>query len=275
MMEVLRFVKARSTQLLPLPPGWPTPMHLRFRRAKATLDRVLYGLIAARQKDGADRGDLLSLLLHARDEETGQGMTPEQLRDEVMTMFLAGHETTANVLSWSFALLGESPSVLRALEEEVRGALQGRSPTLEDLPKLGLTRRVIEETMRLYPPVWMIPRSVEQDDELGGYEIKAKSLMLISVYLTHRHPDFWERPLEFDPSRFAPEVTRPRFAYVPFGGGPHLCIGNAYAMLEARLVLATVVQRMHFELVPAQKLEPEPMITLRPRYGVRLRVRPH
>ena len=212
-----------------------------------------------------------TMLVFARDEETGEGMTDKQLRDEMMTFFIAGHETTANALSWTWYLLSKDPMVLRRLEAELAQVLSGRLPTAADLPQLSYTLALLQESMRLYPPAWMVARMPLADDEIGGYHIPAQSIVVMSQYVTHRHPDCWENPEGFDPERMA---SHPPPAYFPFGGGPRVCIGNNFALLEARLVLATVAQRYRLELVPGHRIEPEPLVTLRPRYGVLMRLRP-
>ena len=210
------------------------------------------------------------MLMLARDEETGEGMNDQQLRDEVMTMLFAGHETTANALAWTWYLLSQHPDIEHRLHSELDEVLGGAIPTLEHLPKLNYTRMVIEEAIRLYPPGWAFARHTVGDDEIGGYRIPANSLIWVSPYVTQRHPDFWENPEKFDPERFTPERSagRPRFAYFPFGGGPHQCIGNAFAMMEAQLLLATIAQRYHLQLVPGHPVEPKVVLTLRPRYGL-------
>jgi len=188
-----------------------------------------------------------------------------------MTIFLAGHETTANALTYTWMLLSRFPAALRELRAELSRVLGGRSPTVEDLPALALTRRTLQESMRLYPPAWIIARSANGPDEVDGYEIPGRSLVFVSPYVVHRHPRFWEDPEGFDPSRFAREPARG--TYLPFGAGPRMCIGNAFATVEAELVLATLVQRVAFELLPGQRVELQPSITLRPLGGLRMTVR--
>ena len=224
----------------PIPPlGIPTPRNRRMQKTIRALDAVVYDIIAAHRQQRADQGDLLSLLLSARDEETGQGMSDQQVRDEVMTLLLAGHETTAVALSWAWYLLSQHPEIESRLHAELEQVPGGQVPTIEHLPKLLYTRMVLEETMRLYPPVVGFNRRALADDEVGGYVVPANTLIWLSPYATHRHPDFWENPDVFDPQRFAPErsAVRPHFAYFPFGGGPRLCIGNNFAMMEGPLVL--------------------------------------
>jgi cytochrome P450 len=197
-------------------------------------------------------------------------MDDRQLRDEAMTILLAGHETTANALTWTWLLLSRYQAALRELRQELSDVLGGRPPILEDLPRLRFTKMVIEESMRLYPPAWIIARSVAETDEIGGYQIPAGSIVFVSPYVVHRHPKFWQDPEGFDPRRF--ENEKPRGAYFPFGGGPRMCIGNGFATMEAELVLATIAQRVRFELQPGHPVVLDPSITLRPRHGMKMRV---
>ncbi len=267
---VIADVNRRVNQLVELPPPIPTRHNRRFMEAMGTLDRIVLEIIEERRRSGIERDDLLQMLMDTRDAETGERMDDAQLRDEVMTIFLAGHETTANALSWSLYLLAKSPEVARKLRAEVRGALGDRRATFEDLRALPYTRQVIEEAMRLYPPAWMIARAPVADTELGGYFVPKRNLLLLSPWVVHRHPDYWRDPEGFDPDRFAPEAraTHHRFQYFPFGGGPRLCIGNNFALMEAQLVLATLAQRWHLELVPGRDVVAEPLVTLRPRGGL-------
>jgi cytochrome P450 len=208
--------------------------------------------------------------MDARDQDTGEQMTDAQFRDEVMTIFLAGHETTASALSWTWYLLSIHPDVRARMHEELDRVLAGRPPTIEDLSQLAYTKQVVQEALRLYPPAWVVGRCPTEDDRIGGYFIPAGSLVFTCPWVTHRHPDFWEGPEGFDPERFAPQrvAERPRFAYFPFGGGPRQCIGNTFALVEAQLVLATVAQRWRLDLVPGTRVQPEALITLRPRGGL-------
>jgi cytochrome P450 len=220
------------------------------------------------------------MLMMARDAETGQGMSNRQIRDEVMTLMLAGHETTANSLAWTFYLLSQHPEVSQKLRDEVDAVLidpetgTKRPPAVADLPHLPYTRMVIEESMRLYPVAWSFGRMTIDDDEIGGYPVPAGTPIYISAYTMHRHPHFWEEPDRFDPERFSPERShgRHRFAYIPFSAGPRQCIGNTFALMEAQIILASVMQRYRLELVPGHPVEPEPLITLRPRHGLLMRL---
>lgn len=271
---VLRQAERSMLSFINLPLAIPTPGHRRFQEALETLDRIVYAMIAERRHSGPN-GDLLSKLVFARDEETGAAMSDKQLRDEVMTLFLAGHETTANALAWTFYLLSKHPAIARRLRAELDDVLGGRPPQLDDLDALVYTRQVVEESMRLYPPAPVIGRHALDDDEVGGYHIPAGTDVLISQYVTHRHPEFWDNPEGFDPERHTPEHTaeRPPFAFFPFGGGPRRCIGDNFAMLEVRLVLATVAQRYEVDLVPGHRVEPEVAVTLRPATGILMAVR--
>ncbi|MGQ9897866.1 MAG: cytochrome P450 [Acidobacteriota bacterium] len=266
------FVGFRMRPTLPLPLWVPTPANLRFKAARRRLDAVVYQIIERRRKTPNPAPDLLSLLMAARDEETGEAMSDVQLRDEVITLLLAGHETTAITLTWALYVLTQETAVEARLYEEVASVLRGATPTVEDMRRLPYTRLVIEETMRLYPPAWGLPREAIQEDEIGGYYIPERSLVALNQFLTHRHPDFWEDPERFDPERFTPEraAGRPTFAYFPFGGGQRVCIGSQFALMEATLILAMLVQRYRVRLVPGHPIEFDTMFTLRPKYGVRV-----
>lgn len=267
-------------RLLDLIPGVPTLRKLRFNSAVRNLDQVVRKIVGARrsaeERDAQGGDDLLSMLLTARDKDTGERMDERQIRDEVITLLLAGHETTANALAWTWYLLSQNPEAEAKLHDELRRVLGGRTAAVEDLAQLNFTRMVIEESMRLYPPAWAISRNAIQDDEIGGYHVPARTTVVMSTFITQRHPMFWEEPDRFDPERFTPERSRERpiFAYFPFGGGPRICIGNNFAMLEAQLVLATVAQRYSLRLAPGHPVELEPLITLRPRHGIRVTAHP-
>lgn len=247
----------------------PLPMHVRLVRARDAVRAMAMALIEQRRA-GRLGSDLLSVLVDAKDPETGEAMNDEQLRDEVLTMVAAGHETTSNALTWTFHLLADHPEEEAELVAELRTVLGGRSPTLADVPKLVRTSEVLKESMRLYPPAWMIARYAERDDELFGQLVPRGAHVFGSIYGLHRNPEFWERPMRFDPSRFTPEreKERPRLAYMPFGAGPHLCIGQPFAMLEGVLLLATLLQRIHLARVDGRPVIPEPYVTLRPHDGL-------
>lgn len=266
----LDHISYRMFHPLSPPENIPTPRNRRFQAARQVLDDVSLAMIRERRRQGTDTGDLLSMLLLARDEDTGEGMDDRQLRDEIMTILMAGHETTAVALSWTWWLLSQHPEVWERLQAELGSALSGRTPSIEDVPNLPYTRMIIQEAMRVYPPIWAMTRQAVEDDTIRGYHIAAGSTIIVMQYITHRHPDFWQNPDRFDPENFAPEYSesRPRFAYFPFGGGPRGCLGNSFAMMEAQLILATIAQRHRLQPVPGQKVEPEPSITLRPRNGI-------
>ena len=262
-----------------IPPSFPTPANFRFKKAMKTLDGLVYRIIAERRaKPAGERGDdLLGMLMEAVDENTGHGMTDQQLRDEVLTMVLAGHETTANLLTWTFRLLSEHPDVERRVREEALRVLgPDRDPVLDDVKKLEEARLVLEETLRLYPPAWMFERQAVAADRLGGFDIDGGDIIGICPYVMHRHPKHWENPEGFDPARFRPEraASRPRYTYLPFGGGPRTCIGNHFAMMEAQILLAMIVRDYRLELDPSHPVVLDPVITLRPKRGVRVRRRP-
>jgi cytochrome P450 len=240
------------------------------RRPTAVLDRIVRGIIAARRGRPDERDDLLGMLMAARDAETGAPLTDRELRNEVLTLFTAGHETTANALAWTWSLLAQHPEVEARLHAHLDAVLGGRAPVAEDLPALDYVRMVLDESMRLFPPAWGTSRNPVEDDVIGGFRIPAGSLVLLSPYLTHRHPEHWPNPEAFDPERFRAERSRGRhrFAYFPFGGGPHQCIGESFALTEATLVLAALAQRWSARLVPGHVPTPEPLVTLRPRGGL-------
>jgi cytochrome P450 len=273
----MEYVQFRLDNLLALPLGVPTPRNLRFRRALGLLDSIIFEIIDRRRREpGCVCDDLLTLLLAARDEETGEGLTDRELRDQLMTFIAAGHETTAGTLAWTFYMLSQNPEAEGRLRAEVSTVLGGRTPIAADLPRMAYTRRVIEESLRIYPTVYGLLRSAKADDEIGGYGIPAGSQVFLSPYVTHRHPDYWPNPEAFDPDRFLPErsASRPGFAWFPFLGGPHLCIGKEFAMMEAMLVVARITQQFRLNLAPGIRVEPKAMLTLRPRGGLHMTVRP-
>jgi cytochrome P450 len=251
----------------------PLPSNRRYVKSKQRLDATVYRLIRERRQAGVDRGDLLSMLLLAQDEEgDGGGMNDLQLRDEVMTLLLAGHETTANALTWTFYLLSQNPGAEARLHEELDVVLAGRLPGVDDLPRLSYTERVFAESMRLYPPAWAIGRRAVEDFAVGGYVLPAGTLVSMSTWVTHRDPRWYPDPLTFEPDRWTPEkkAARPKFAYFPFGGGARQCIGESFAWMEGVLLVATLAQRWRMRLAPGQRVAPQPLITLRPRYGMRM-----
>jgi cytochrome P450 len=255
---------------MPFPPLFIcTTRNRRFWSALQTMDTIVYEVIRKRRQQQEDVGDMLSILLNAVDEN-GQRMDDKQLHDEVMTLLLAGHETSANILAWTWYLLAQHPEAQERLHAELDHILAGRIPTVEDLPQLDYTRMVLEEAMRLYPPAWMLMRRAIQDDEIDGYHIPANSYILWSTYFSHRHPDFWEKPEQFYPEHFSAECSanRPRHAYMPFSSGPRICVGNTFAMIEMQLILATIALQYRVSQASGHRVELEPLLTLRPKNGV-------
>ena len=251
----------------------PLPKAQRARRAVATLDSLVYGLIAERRRTGRENGeDLLSLLLAARDEDDGGAMDDRQIRDEVLTLFLAGHETTANALAWTWVLLAQNPQAEARFHAEIDEVLGDRLPGAQDVADLPYTRQVFTESMRLFPPAWAVSRRAIEPVTVGGYPLPAGTGVLASQWVTHRDPRFFPDPLAFRPERWTEEfeASLPKFAYYPFGGGPRLCIGMGFARMEGALLLATLGRRWRMRLVPGQRIEPEARITLRPKNGVRV-----
>jgi cytochrome P450 len=251
----------------------PLPQLRRFDNARAKLDRIIFRLIEDRRKSGVDRGDLLSMLLLAQDTEGDGGqMTDQQLRDELITVFLAGHETTANAMTWTWYLLSQHPEVEQRLHRELDDVLGLRTPTFADVADLRYTEMVLAESMRLYPPAWAIGRLSVVDCEIAGYEVPRKSLVLASQFVMHRDARYYKDPLKFDPERWGPEEreSRPQFAYFPFGGGPRRCIGEGFAWMEGILLIATLAQRWRMRLVPHHPVALKPLITLRPKHGMKM-----
>ena len=249
----------------------PLPATRRYRRARAVLNSIIYRIIEERRRGGEDRGDLLSMLLTAQDEEGDGGqMTDLQVRDEAITIFLAGHETTANALTWAFYLLSENPEVESRLHEELDSVLGGRLPTADDFPRLRYTEMVISETLRLYPPAWTLGRRALKDYQLGPYTVPAGSFVITSQYVVHHDPRYFPDPFRFDPERWTPEAraSRPQFSYFPFGGGVRRCIGDGFAMMEAIMVLATLAQTWSPRRVSGHSVQLQALITLRPRDGM-------
>src|SRR5436309_11645659 len=253
-------------------PHWlPTPTNLRIKREVKQIEKILYRIIAERRASGRDAGDLLSMLLSAQDED-GSRMTDRQLRDETITLFLAGHETTASTLSWTWWLLAQKPAVEAKLHAELDAVLGDRAPSLEDLPKLAYTGHIITESLRLYPPAWGMARLAVEDHEIAGYALTKGMGVAMAQWVVHRDPRWYDAPEEFRPERWEDDLLKrlPRFAYFPFGGGPRQCIGNAFALMEAALILATIARRFRLRLVANHRVVPLASITLRPRHGVRV-----
>ena len=271
-LSVLMGKFLRQAGLALLLPSWvPLPTSQLLKRAVGRLDKVIYRIIEQRRSSGQMSGDLLSVFLQVQDDE-GVGMTDRQLHDEIMTLFLAGHETTANVLSWTWFLLGQNPEVEEKLHEELGGVLGGRVPTPADLPRLVYTDMVLRESMRFYPPVWVIGRRALAPFRLGEYELPADTNVLISQLVMHRDARYFPEPERFDPDRWIAgdprNVSLPRFAYFPFGGGPRVCIGAGFGMMEAALLLATIAQQFRIRIAPGQTVKMQPTVTLRPRNGI-------
>jgi cytochrome P450 len=251
----------------------PLPGNIRWLKAKQRLDSTIYRIINERRASGEDRGDLLSMLLLAQDEEgDGGSMTDQQLRDEAMTLFVAGHETTANALTWTWYLLSQNLDVEARLHAEIDAALEGKLPTAADVGRLRYTEMVFAESMRLYPPAWTMGRRVLEDYQINEYVVPSGAIVLMSPWVMHHDPRFFPDPYKFDPERWTPEAreARPKFSYFPFGGGPRVCIGEQFAWMEGALLIAAIAQRWRMRLAPGQRVEPKAMITLRPRYGMRM-----
>lgn len=271
--EVLELFATFSSPLTEITDKLPTARNRRVKRGKQRLDETIYRIIAEHRAAGEDRGDLLSMLLLAQDtEEASGGMSDEQLRDEVMTLFLAGHETTANALAWTWYLLSQNPGVEAKMHAEIDGVLGTQLPAFEDVPRLTYTERVFTEAMRLYPPVWVMGRRAVSACKIGGYHVPAKSIVLLSQFVTHHDQRYYDEPDKFDPDRWLPEARagRPRYSYFPFGGGPRLCIGEQFAWMEGILLLAVIAQKWKLRLVPGHPVKPQPLITLRPKHGMKM-----
>jgi cytochrome P450 len=261
--------RLNSLQLLP---SWvPTKSNRQFRAAKTMLDKIVLDLILARRKSGEKPHDLLGMLMAAHDE-TGHGMPDRLLMDEALTLLTGGHENIGSALTWTWYLLGKHPKIQEDVYDEINAVLRGRSPTAAAIKHLPLTRAVFEESMRLYPPGWGELREAVEPDEIAGYEIPKKAMIILCQWVTHRHPDFWQDPETFNPHRFlgAQPPGGHRFAYFPFGGGARICIGMQMAYMEGVLVLATILQHFRAELVPDHAVEPDATFTLRPRYGLKM-----
>jgi cytochrome P450 len=283
-LTVLDYIVHRARHPISLPPGFPNSRNREFKSALNKLDKAVISIINRRrmpEKHGGssavDHGDLLDRLLEARDEQSGVGMTNQQMRDEIITLLIAGHETVASALIWTWYLLSQNHLAEERLHAELAQVLGGRLPAANDLTNLPYTRMVFEEALRLYPPAWMNSRIALTEDtiECGEtYTIPAGALVIISPYIIHRHPDYWESPETFNPERFMPEQisNRPHFAYIPFGGGPRLCIGDSFARFEAQLIIASIAQRYRLELLSKLPIEPEPLVTLRPKNGMSMRI---
>jgi len=268
-----RYAYESMGSLISLSPSWPTRRNRQFKQIMQTIDNILYELIDNRKKNPTSDKDLLNLLLQALDEKP-EGMNKQLLRDEIVTFLFAGHITTAEALTWTWYLLAQFPEIDRKMRAEIATILKGRSPTFADLPHLSYTRQVFEEALRLYPTTPVISRKVMKDTRINGYDLAAGSLVFPSIYHVHRHPEFWDQPEQFMPERFEVQNKQHRCAYIPFGAGSYTCIGRQFALIEAQLILARLAQKYAFHLVPDQNLEPEFVMALRPRHGLKMILEP-
>ena len=251
----------------------PTPEHRRYFNAVSEIDKIVFRIIAERRASGSDEGDLLSMLLEAQDDD-GSQMSDAQLRDEVMTLFLAGHETTALALSWSWYLLATHPEAEQKFHAELAEVLGGRAPNVSDLPNLKYTEMIAKETMRLYPPAYAVGREAIEETEIGGYRVPKGTQLFAFQWVTHRDPRYFDEPDAFKPERWENSEQIPKYAYFPFGAGPRQCIGNYFAMMEVVLLLATIGQRFRFALDPEHKVEVLPVLSLRPKAGIKVIIEP-
>jgi cytochrome P450 len=273
--EVLELFSTFTSPLTEVLDKLPLPKNRRAQQAKMRLDETIYRIIEERRANSEDRGDLLSMLMMAQDTENdGGGMSDEQLRDELMTLFLAGHETTANALTWTWYLLSQNPEAEAKLWAELDSTLEGRSPSFDDVARLTYTEMAFAEAMRLYPPVWVMGRRAVSSYKIGKYYAPAGSIMLLSQYVAHHDERFYPEPDKFDPERWTPEAraARPRYSYFPFGGGSRMCIGEQFAWMEGILIIASIAQKWRLRLVPDHPVKMQPLITLRPRHGMRMTI---
>ncbi len=272
LMEMFNFLVIPFSEILE---KFPIPHAKRYKVARETLDRVMYEIIEKRRKQGEDKGDLLSMLLMAQDEEDGSGMTDQQVRDEALTLFLAGHETTANAMTWTFYLLSQNPEKAAKLHAELEEILKGKTPSMEDVPKLKYTESVFAESMRLFPPVWAIGRLSLEEHKFGEYVIPKDALVLLSPYITQRDERFWENPNEFIPERWEKQSIKEagnKLIYFPFSKGVRSCIGESFAWMEGILLIATLAQKWKLSLMPEQKIGLNPLMTLRPKFGMKMKI---
>lgn len=260
---------------------WLTPFsflfgkHRRFKKDMEWFDSNLFSVIEERKKDPNPPADLLTMLLQSRYEDTGEPMEDKQLRDEATTLFAAGHETSSNALTWTLYLLAQHPEIMEKLRAEIKAVFGDETPSFENLRKLEYTTMVLQESMRLFPPAFAVGREPQADDEVLGVPIPKGSVMFISICGLHRHPKYWERPNEFFPEHFTAEniAKRPKMSYLPFGAGPRMCIGNHFAMMEMQLLLVLLARQVQFELVTSSPVEAEPLVTLKPKHGIQMRLR--
>jgi cytochrome P450 len=253
---------------------WVTPGFTSYSRAIATVRQIFGDIIRERLESGRQQPDLLGMIMTGKDDETAETMTEAQLHDEMMTILMAGHETTGIATAWSWYWMSRHPEVERRLHEEVEAVLGGRSPGFDDVPKLEYARQIFQEAMRLTPPIWAYDRRASEADAIGGFDIPRGTIVAMSPYLMHRHPRYWERPDVFDPDRFVPAeiAKRPQYAYFPFGGGPRRCIGFKFALMEGQLILATLAQSFTARLTPGQVVEPAPRLNFPPKSGLRMTI---
>ncbi len=273
--EVLEMFSTFSSPLTEVLDKLPLPRNRRVQQAKMRLDETIYRIIEERHATTEDRGDLLSMLMMAQDTEgDGGGMSDEQLRDEVMTLFLAGHETTANALTWTWYLLSQNTDVEARMHAEIDSVLRGKLPTVDAVERLTYTERVFTEAMRLYPPVWVMGRRTVSGYKVGKYYVPARAIILLSQYVMHHDERYYPEPEKFDPDRWTPEAKarRPKYAYFPFGGGPRMCVGEQFAWMEGILLIATLAQKWKMRLVPGHPVKLQPLITLRPKHGMRMTI---
>ncbi|MBA3867824.1 MAG: cytochrome P450 [Anaerolineae bacterium] len=273
-MSALQELVGNNSMVEAFLPLWvPTPQRARSKKAVRDLDEIVYRLITEWRKVGKDNGDLLSMLLLARDDD-GNGMNDKQVRDEAVTLFLAGHDTTANTLNWTWYLLAQNPDIEAKLHDEIDTVLGGNLPTLADLRRLPYSEMVIKESMRLFPPAYFFGRVTIDDVQLGDFFAPKGTGIGVSSYSVHRDPRFWDEPEAFRPERFSPENAENirKYAYIPFGGGPRVCIGNSFAMMEAELMLVMIAQRYQMRLSPGQVVEPNPLLTMKPKGGLPMRI---
>lgn len=273
----LHKANAYAESIVRLPLWLPTPSNLRFAQAKRVLDGIVHAIIDGRRRSGEVHDDVLGTLMAATDETGTERMDDIQLRDEVMTLFMAGHETIANAMSWTLLLLHQHPEVAARARDEIDGVLGGRTPGFDDLPRLPYLGRVIDESMRLYPPAWIVEREALDDDQLGPWHIRKGTIVAVSPLIMHRNPALWHEPERFDPDRFDPERVeeRSKHAYLPFGAGPRVCIGNHFALMEAKLILAMLLPRYAVDLDDPAAVIPDARVTLRPKGGMPARLRRH